>query len=98
MILTAKQVEALDVGNTMGRIIDIKNLLFIMDSWMNSRGKVDELKREGECSKYDLEALWRELPLYYTLLWQVIEGLDKASDELLTTAKALDELDILKGY
>ena len=98
MILTAKQVEALDVGNTMGRLMDVKNLLFIMDSWMNSRGKVDELKREDECSKYDLEALWRELPLYYTLLWQVIEGLDKASDELLTTAKTLDELDILKGY
>ena len=98
MILTAKQVEALDVGNTMGRLIDVKNLLFIMDSWMNSRGKVDELKREDKYSKYDLEALWRELPLYYTLLWQVIEGLDKASDELLTTAKTLDELDILKGY
>ena len=58
----------------------------------------DELKREDECSKYDLEALWRELPMYHTLLCQVIEGLDKASDELLTTAKTLDELDILKGY
>ena len=97
MKLTVEQVEALDVGSTMGRIIDIKNLLFIMDSWMNSRGKVEELKREDECSKYDLEALWRELPLYYTLLWQVIEGLDKASEELLTTAKTLDELDVLKG-
>ena len=36
MILTAKQVEALDVGTTMGRLADTKNLLFIMDSWMNS--------------------------------------------------------------
>ena len=36
--------------------------------------------------------------MYHTLLCQVIEGLDKASDELLTTAKTLDELDILKGY
>ena len=98
MKLTAEQVEALDVGITIGRIIDIKNLLFIMDSWMNSSGKVDELKRQDECSKYDLEALWRELPMYHTLLWQVIEGLDKASDELLTTAKTLDELDIPKGY
>ena len=43
MILTAKQVEALDVGTTMGRLADLKNLLFIMDSWMNSRGKADEL-------------------------------------------------------
>ncbi len=40
MKLTAEQVEALDVGITMGRIIDIKNLLFIMDSWMNSSGKM----------------------------------------------------------
>ena len=31
MILTAKQVEALDVGTTMGRLADLKNLLFIMD-------------------------------------------------------------------
>ena len=98
MKLTVEQAEALDVGSTMGRLIDIKNLLFIMDSWMNSRGKADELNREDECSEYDLEALWRELPLYYTLLWQVIEGLDKASDELLMTAKTLDALDILKGY
>ena len=30
MILTAKQVEALDVGTTMGRLADLKNLLFIM--------------------------------------------------------------------
>ena len=63
MILTAKQVEALDVGTTMGRLADLKNLLFIMDSWMCTRGKVDELKREADCSKYDLEALWRELPI-----------------------------------
>ena len=98
MILTAKQVEALDVGTTMGHLADLKNLLFIMDSWMCTRGKVDELKREVDCSEYDLEALWRELPMYHTLLWQVIEGLDNASDELLTTAKTLDELDIPKGY
>ena len=43
MILTAKQVEALDVGTTMGRLADLKNLLFIMDSWMTARGKADEL-------------------------------------------------------
>lgn len=49
MILTAKQVEALDVGTTMGRLADLKNLLFIMDSWMNSRGKADELNREADC-------------------------------------------------
>jgi hypothetical protein len=61
-------------------------------------GQLDELKRQDECSKYDLEALWRELPMYHTLLWQVIEGLDNASDELLTTAKTMDELDIPKGY
>ena len=42
MILTAKQVEALDVGTTMGRLADLKNLLFIMDSWMTARGKADE--------------------------------------------------------
>ena len=55
MILTAKQVEALDVGTTMGHLADLKNLLFIMDSWMCTRGKVDELKREVDCSEYDLE-------------------------------------------
>ena len=43
MILTAKQVEALDVGTTMGRLADLKNLLFIMDNWMCTRGKVDKL-------------------------------------------------------
>ena len=96
-ILTAKQVEALDVGTTMGRLADLKNLLFIMDSWMCTRGKVDELKREADCSKYDLEALWRELPMYYTLLWSIIESLDKATDELQSTMKALDELEIVKG-
>ena len=98
MILTAKQVEALDVGTTMGRLADLKNLLFIMDSWMNSRGKVNELKREDEYSQYDLEALWRELPMYYTLLWSIIEAIDKSQAELLDTAKTLDELNILKGY
>lgn len=97
MILTAKQVEALDVGTTMGRLADLKNLLFIMDSWMCTRGKVDELKREADCSKYDLEALWHELPMYYTLLWSIIESLDKAADELQSTMKALDELEIVKG-
>lgn len=97
MILTAKQVEALDVGTTMGRLADLKNLLFIMDSWMCTRGKMDELKREADCSKYDLEALWRELPMYYTLLWSIIESLDKATDELQSTMKALDELEIVKG-
>ena len=97
MILTAKQVEALDVGTTMGHLADLKNLLFIMDSWMCTRGKVDELKREVDCSKYDLEALWRELPMYYTLLWSIIESLDKAADELQSTMKALDELEIVKG-
>lgn len=97
MILTAKQVEALDVGTTMGRLADLKNLLFIMDSWMNSRGKADELNREADCSKYDLEALWHELPMYYTLLWCIIESLDKAADELQSTMKALDELEIVKG-
>ena len=97
MILTAKQVEALDVGTTMGRLADLKNLLFIMDSWMCTRRKVDELKREADCSKYDLEALWRELPMYYTLLWSIIESLDKATDELQSTMKALDELEIVKG-
>ena len=98
MILTAKQVEALDVGTTMGRLADTKNLLFIMDSWMNSRGKVNELKREDEYSRYDLEALWRELPMYYTLLWSIIEAIDKSQAELLDTAKTLDALNILKGY
>ena len=98
MILTAKQVEALDVGTTMGRLADTKNLLFIMDSWMNSRGKVNELKREDEYSQYDLEALWRELPMYYTLLWSIIEAIDKSQAELLDTAKTLDSLNILKGY
>lgn len=98
MILTAKQVEALDVGTTMGRLADTKNLLFIMDSWMNSRGKVNELKREDEYSQYDLEALWRELPMYYTLLWSIIEAIDKSQAELLDTAKTLDALNILKGY
>ena len=97
MILTAKQVEALDVGTTMGHLADLKNLLFIMDSWMCTRGKVDELKREVDCSEYDLEALWRELPMYYTLLWCIIESLDKAADELQSTMKALDELEIVKG-
>ena len=95
MILTAKQVEALDVGTMMGRLADTKNLLFIMDSWMCTRGKVDELKREADC--YDLEALWRELPMYYTLLWSIIEAIDKAADELQGTTKALDELEIVKG-
>lgn len=97
MILTAKQVEALDVGTTMGHLADLKNLLFIMDSWMCTRGKVDELKREADCSEYDLEALWRELPMYYTLLWSIIEAIDKAADELQGTTKALDELEIVKG-
>ena len=97
MILTAKQVEALDEGTTMGRLADLKNLLFIMDSWMCTRGKVDELNREADCSKYDLEALWHELPMYYTLLWSIIESLDKAADELQSTMKALDELEIVKG-
>lgn len=98
MILTTKQVEALDVGTTMGRLADLKNLLFIMDSWMNSRGKADELNREDECSQYDLEALWRELPMYYTLLWSIIEAIGKSQAELLDTAKTLDALNILKGY
>ena len=39
MKLTPEQVEALDVGTVVGRLADLKNLLFIMDSWMNSRGK-----------------------------------------------------------
>lgn len=90
MILTAKQVEALDVGTTMGRLADLKNLLFIMDSWMTARGKADELNREADCSKYDLEALWHELPMYYTLLWSIIEAIDKSQAELLDTAKTLD--------
>lgn len=98
MILTAKQVEALDVGTTMGRLADLKNLLFIMDSWMTARGKADELNREADCSKYDLEALWHELPMYYTLLWSIIEAIDKSQAELLDTAKTLDALNILKGY
>ena len=98
MILTAKQVEALDVGTTMGHLANLKNLLFIMDSWMCTRGKVDELKREVDCSEYDLEALWRELPMYYTLLWSIIEAIDKSQAELLDTAKTLDALNILKGY
>lgn len=97
MKLTPEQVEALDVGTVVGRLADTKNLLFIIDSWMNSRGKVDELKREDECSQYDLEVLWRELPMYYTLLWCIIESLDKAADELQSTMKALDELEIVKG-
>ena len=97
MILTAKQVEALDVGTTMEHLADLKNLLFIMDSWMCTRGKVDELKREVDCSEYDLEALWRE-PMYYTLLWSIIEAIDKSQAELLDTAKTLDALNILKGY
>ena len=97
MILTAKQVEALDVGTTMGHLADLKNLLFIMDSWMTARGKADELNREADCSKYDLEVLWHELPMYYTLLWSIIESLDKAADELQSTMKALDELEIVKG-
>ena len=54
MKLTPEQVEALDVGTVVGRLADAKNLLFIMDSWMCTRGKVDELKREADCSKYDL--------------------------------------------
>ena len=98
MKLTPEQVEALDVGTVIGRLADTKNLLFIMDSWMNGRGKVDELKREDEYSRYDLEALWRELPMYYTLLWSIIEAIDKPQDELLDTAKTLDALNILKGY
>ena len=97
MKLTPEQVEALDVGTVIGRLADTKNLLFIMDSWMNGRGKVDELKREDEYSRYDLEALWRELPMYYTLLWSIIEAIDKAADELQGTTKALDELEIVKG-
>lgn len=97
MKLTPEQVEALDVGTVVGRLADLKNLLFIMDSWMNSRGKADELNREADCSKYDLEALWHELPMYYTLLWSIIESLDKAADELQSTMKALDELEIVKG-
>ena len=97
MKLTPEQVEALDVGTVVGRLADAKNLLFIMDSWMCTRGKVYELKREADCSKYDLEALWRELPMYYTLLWSIIESLDKAADELQSTMKALDELEIVKG-
>lgn len=97
MKLTLEQVEALDVGAVIGRLADTKNLLFIMDSWMNSRGKVNELKREDEYSRYDLEALWRELPMYYTVLWCIIESLDKAADELQSTIKALDELEIIKG-
>ena len=98
MILTAKQVEALDVGTTMGRLAALKNLLFIMDSWMTARGKADELNREAECRKYDLEALWHELPMYHTLLWSIIEAIDKSQAELLDTAKTLDALNILKGY
>lgn len=98
MKLTPEQVEALDVGTVVGRLADLKNLLFIMDSWMNSRGKVDELNREADCSKYDLEALWHELPMYYTLLWSIIEAIDKSQAELLDTAKTLDALNILKGY
>lgn len=97
MKLTPEQVEVLDIGTVVGRLADTKNLLFIIDSWMNSRGKVDELKWEDECSQYDLEALWRELPMYYTLLWCIIESLDKAADELQSTMKALDELEIVKG-
>ena len=65
---------------------------------MCTRGKVDELKRETDCSEYDLEALWRELPMYYTLLWSIIEAIDKSQAELLDTAKTLDALNILKGY
>lgn len=57
---------------------------------MNSIGK-------PIASKYDLEALWHELPMYYTLLWSIIESLDKAADELQSTMKALDELEIVKG-
>lgn len=98
MKLTPEQVEALDVGTVVGRLADLKNLLFIMDSWMNSRGKADELNREAEYSQYDLEALWRELPMYYTLLWSIIEAIDKSQAELLDTAKTLDALNILKGY
>ena len=97
MKLTPEQVEALDTGAVIGRLADTKNLLFIMDSWMNSRGKVDELKREDECSQYDLEVLWHELPMYYTVLWCIIESLDKAADELQSAIKALDELEIVKG-
>ena len=48
MKLTPEQVEALDVGTVVGRLADAKNLLFIMDSWMCTRGKVDELKREAD--------------------------------------------------
>ena len=62
MKLTPEQVEALDVGTVVGRLADLKNLLFIMDSWMNSRGKVDELNREADCSKYDLEASGMNCP------------------------------------
>lgn len=35
--------------------------------------------------------------MYYTLLWSIIESLDKAADELQSTMKALDELEIVKG-
>lgn len=98
MKLTPEQVEALDVGMVVGRLADTKNLLFIIDSWMNSRGKADELNREADCSKYDLEALWHELPMYYTLLWSIIEAIDKSQAELLDTVKTLDALNILKGY
>ena len=69
-----------------------------MDGWMCTRGKVDELKREADCGEYDLEALWRELPMYHTLLWSIIEAIDKSQAELLDTAKTLDALNILKGY
>lgn len=48
MKLTPEQVEALDVGTVVGRLADTKNLLFIIDSWMNSRGKADELNREAD--------------------------------------------------
>ena len=36
--------------------------------------------------------------MYYTLLWSIIEAIDKSQAELLDTAKTLDELNILKGY
>ena len=36
--------------------------------------------------------------MYYTLLWSIIEAIDKSQAELLDTAKTLDALNILKGY
>lgn len=48
-----------------------------------------------------VSTIWKpsgmQLPMYYTLLWSIIESLDKAADELQSTMKALDELEIVKG-